>query len=68
MPSLSILFGFLVGLYQGLTGGGGTLFAVPLLVWGGSVSLAAMTRPEAIPYPRRHSSGGELVKGYETPD
>lgn len=34
MTLLSITFGFVVGLSLGLTGGGGTLFAVPLLVYG----------------------------------
>lgn len=31
---LSVLFGALVGLSLGLTGGGGSIFAVPLLVYG----------------------------------
>jgi uncharacterized protein len=47
---LSLLFGSIVGLSLGLTGGGGALFAVPLLVYGlhldvraaASVSLAAV--------------------------
>lgn len=34
MSALSILFGALVGLSLGLTGGGGAIFAVPLLVYG----------------------------------
>lgn len=34
MPAMSILFGTLVGLSLGLTGGGGAIFAVPLLVYG----------------------------------
>lgn len=34
MTLLSILFGWLVGLSLGLTGGGGAIFAVPLLVYG----------------------------------
>ena len=34
MSALSILFGMLVGLSLGLTGGGGAIFAVPLLVYG----------------------------------
>jgi len=34
MTALSILFGLFVGLALGLTGGGGAIFAVPLLVYG----------------------------------
>lgn len=34
MIALSILFGVLIGLSLGLTGGGGAIFAVPLLVYG----------------------------------
>jgi uncharacterized membrane protein YfcA len=34
LTSLCIFFGFLVGLSLGLTGGGGAIFAVPLLVYG----------------------------------
>ncbi|MBX3438495.1 MAG: sulfite exporter TauE/SafE family protein [Planctomycetaceae bacterium] len=34
MWALSVLFGLLVGLSLGLTGGGGAIFAVPLLVYG----------------------------------
>ena len=34
MLALSILFGAIVGLSLGLTGGGGAIFAVPLLVYG----------------------------------
>lgn len=34
MTAWSILFGILVGLSLGLTGGGGAIFAVPLLVYG----------------------------------
>jgi uncharacterized membrane protein YfcA len=37
MPMLSFVFGCLVGLSLGLTGGGGAIFAVPLLVYGLSV-------------------------------
>ncbi len=32
--ALSLLFGSIVGLSLGLTGGGGSIFAVPLLVYG----------------------------------
>jgi uncharacterized membrane protein YfcA len=50
MTALSLLFGGLVGLSLGLTGGGGAIFAVPLLVYGlqlhpkeaVSISLAAV--------------------------
>lgn len=38
METLSIIFGALVGLSLGLTGGGGAIFAVPLLVYGLSVA------------------------------
>lgn len=34
MPWLSLLFGVIVGLSLGLTGGGGAIFAVPMLVYG----------------------------------
>jgi uncharacterized protein len=34
MPWLSLLFGAVVGLSLGLTGGGGAIFAVPMLVYG----------------------------------
>lgn len=34
MTALSLLFGAVVGLSLGLTGGGGAIFAVPLLVYG----------------------------------
>jgi len=37
IPTLSLLVGSLVGLALGLTGGGGTLLAVPLLVYGLSI-------------------------------
>jgi len=38
MTALSLLFGILIGLSLGLTGGGGAIFAVPLLVYGLGVS------------------------------
>ena len=31
---LSVFFGVLIGLALGLTGGGGSIFAVPLLIYG----------------------------------
>ncbi len=34
MPGLSLLFGAIVGVSLGLTGGGGAIFAVPLLAYG----------------------------------
>ncbi len=37
MTILSVLFGTIVGFSLGLTGGGGSIFAVPLLVYGLSV-------------------------------
>ena len=37
MPILSLMFGAIVGLSLGLTGGGGAIFAVPLLVYGLSI-------------------------------
>jgi len=39
MPLLGLLFGSLVGLSLGLTGGGGAIFAVPLLVYGMGVPI-----------------------------
>ncbi len=39
MPALSLFFGAVVGLSLGLTGGGGAIFAVPLLVYGLSVPM-----------------------------
>lgn len=38
MIGLSLLFGTIVGLSLGLTGGGGAIFAVPLLVYGLAVA------------------------------
>lgn len=38
ITALSLLFGVLIGLSLGLTGGGGAIFAVPLLVYGLGVS------------------------------
>jgi uncharacterized protein len=38
MPVLSFTFGAVVGLSLGLTGGGGAIFAVPLLVYGLSIN------------------------------
>lgn len=38
MPITSLIFGALVGLSLGLTGGGGAIFAVPLLVYGMGLS------------------------------
>ncbi len=38
MTALTVLFGILIGLSLGLTGGGGAIFAVPLLVYGLGVS------------------------------
>ncbi|MEZ6040603.1 MAG: sulfite exporter TauE/SafE family protein [Planctomycetaceae bacterium] len=40
MHALSVFFGVLVGLSLGLTGGGGTLLAVPMLVYGLAVPAA----------------------------
>lgn len=37
MPWLGLLFGLIVGFSLGLTGGGGAIFAVPLLVYGLSI-------------------------------
>lgn len=37
MPWISLIFGAIVGLSLGLTGGGGAIFAVPMLVYGLSV-------------------------------
>jgi uncharacterized membrane protein YfcA len=34
MSAISLFFGALVGISLGLTGGGGAIFAVPLLVYG----------------------------------
>ncbi|MBF8269738.1 MAG: hypothetical protein HW386_1447 [Gammaproteobacteria bacterium] len=60
---LTILFGILVGLSLGLTGGGGSIFAVPLLIFGlhvaplqaTTISLAAVAATSAY---------GSLVAGY----
>lgn len=72
MPLLALPFGALVGLSLGLTGGGGAIFAVPLLVYGLAVdprqavgiSLAAVGMTSAIGFLRRYQSGQvELVVG-----
>ena len=34
MPALTFIFGVIVGFSLGLTGGGGAIFAVPLLIYG----------------------------------
>lgn len=66
---LSLLFGAIVGLSLGLTGGGGAIFAVPLLVYGLqvpprdaiSISLAAVGATATIGFVRRWQSGGVEV-------
>ncbi len=65
MLSLSVLFGAMVGFSLGLTGGGGAIFAVPLLVYGLSVdprqavgiSLASVGATSAIGMVGRWRSG-----------
>ncbi len=62
---LTITFGLLIGLALGLTGGGGSIFAVPLLVYGLSVdpreavgvSLAAVGATSAIGFVQRWRRG-----------
>ena len=72
MPTLALIFGAIVGLSLGLTGGGGALFAVPLLVYGLSIeprravgiSLAAVGITSAIGFLGRWRAGQvELVVG-----
>jgi uncharacterized membrane protein YfcA len=61
----AFLFGLLVGLSLGLTGGGGTLFAVPLLVYGLGlqakeavmISLATVGATSLLGFRRRWESG-----------
>ena len=65
MALLSVIFGAIVGFSLGLTGGGGAIFAVPLLVYGLSVdprqavgiSLAAVGATSAIGLVGRWRSG-----------
>ena len=65
MPFLSLTFGAVVGLSLGLTGGGGAIFAVPLLVYGLSIeprqavgiSLAAVGMTSAVGFLRRWKAG-----------
>lgn len=65
MPALSLLFGAIVGLSLGLTGGGGAIFAVPLLVYGlgvpareaVAVSLAAVGSTSLVGFLHRWKSG-----------
>ncbi len=65
MPFLSLAFGAVVGLSLGLTGGGGAIFAVPLLVYGLSVdprqavgiSLAAVGTTSLVGFLGRWKSG-----------
>lgn len=65
MPILALIFGAVVGLSLGLTGGGGALFAVPLLVYGLSIeprravgiSLAAVGITSAIGFLGRWRAG-----------
>jgi uncharacterized membrane protein YfcA len=72
MPSLSLLFGAIVGLSLGLTGGGGAIFAVPLLVYGLAVdprqavgiSLAAVGMTSLVGFIGRWKAGQvELATG-----
>jgi uncharacterized membrane protein YfcA len=72
MPALSLIFGAVVGLSLGLTGGGGAIFAVPLLVYGlfvdphqaVGISLASVGVTSAIGFVGRWSAGQvELVTG-----
>lgn len=70
MFALSLLFGAIVGLSLGLTGGGGAIFAVPLLVYGlnvppreaVSVSLAAVGATALVGFLHRWS-----LREVETP-
>lgn len=65
MTPLSLIFGAVVGLSLGLTGGGGAIFAVPLLVYGLSVnpreavaiSLAAVGATSFVGFLHRWSLG-----------
>jgi uncharacterized membrane protein YfcA len=65
MSGLSLLFGAVVGLSLGLTGGGGAIFAVPLLVYGLGVppreavgiSLAAVGATSLLGFVHRWSIG-----------
>jgi uncharacterized protein len=65
MPLLSLAFGAIVGLSLGLTGGGGAIFAVPLLVYGLSIeaqqavgiSLAAVGMTSSIGFIGRWKAG-----------
>lgn len=65
MPFLSLAFGSIVGLSLGLTGGGGAIFAVPLLVYGigvdprqaVGVSLAAVGTTSLVGFLRRWKAG-----------
>ena len=72
MVTLSLLFGAIVGLSLGLTGGGGAIFAVPLLVYGLAVdprqavgiSLAAVCMTSLIGFVGRLAAGEvEVVTG-----
>jgi uncharacterized membrane protein YfcA len=72
MPFLSLAFGAIVGLSLGLTGGGGAIFAVPLLVYGLSIdprqavgiSLAAVGMTSAVGFLGRWKAGQvELATG-----
>ncbi len=66
---LSVLFGALVGLSLGLTGGGGSIFAVPLLVYGLAVpprevigvSLAAVGATALVGSLRRPARGEQRL-------
>ncbi len=72
MPVLPLIFGSIVGLSLGLTGGGGAIFAVPLLVYGLAIdprqavgiSLAAVGMTSAIGFLGRCKAGEvELATG-----
>jgi uncharacterized protein len=70
MTTLTVLFGGLIGLSLGLTGGGGSIFAVPLLVYGlgmpareaVGVSLAAVGATAFVGFVRRLGTGQVEVR------
>lgn len=70
MPLLSLTFGAVVGFSLGLTGGGGAIFAVPLLVYGLSIdprqavgiSLAAVGVTSLVGFLGRWSAGQTEVQ------
>ncbi len=61
MTLLALLYGALVGLSLGLTGGGGSIFAVPLLVYGLDLPFRAAVTVSLMVVGATSLSGANLI-------